>query len=121
MRAYIDHIVLEYREGWNGERKRSGKGLKLELSKLQVKLKSQEEDVEGLFHALQNVWARLGPRFVIGWPLLFGIWLQQANDNDFYRYLHCYKLLIYPYRHHHLHKNVYETQKSIFSCFHTLP
>ena len=51
----------------------------------------------------------------------FGVCLQQANDNDFYRYLHCYKLLIYPYRHHHLHKNVCETQKSIFSCFHTLP
>jgi len=55
MRAYIDLIALEYREEWNGERKRSGKVLKLELVKLQIKLKLLEGDVEELFRALQNV------------------------------------------------------------------
>ena len=38
-----------------GERKRSGKVLKLELVKLQIKLKLLEGDVEELFRALQNV------------------------------------------------------------------
>lgn len=55
MSIYIDCIVPECREVWNGERKKSGRVSKLELSRLQSKFKLQEGNVEESFHVLQNV------------------------------------------------------------------